>query len=285
MVASRRSSSNAVRRREVLALGGLTAFGLLAGCGSSESNPAPEPTEPATTASSPAGVPVVTRSLPTTNLPSGQAEWALAVPTTGSAAGLVIVLHGAGHTGPRAFSELALATHVDATGLALAAPSGGNTWWHPTDSDGDGLALVIDDLIPAALAATGLPDTTRVGLLGYSMGGYGALLVGAELGPQRVRAIVAQAPALFTDPRQAGHAFDSADAFNQWSITGTRIDTLRQIPVWIDCGEEDSFIEVSRQLAQALPQAKATFRPGAHDTAVWRPLVGDELAWIADQPA
>lgn len=278
--------SNAARRRDVLALGALTAFGLLAGCAGDSADPAdPEPTGSPSSAPTASGAPVVVRTLPTTHLPSGQTDWALALPTTGPPTGLVVVLHGAGHTGPRAFDELGLAAHVDATGLALAAPSGENTWWHPRGRDGDGLALVVDDLIPAALAAAALPDHTKVGLLGYSMGGYGALLVGSELGPQRVRAIVAQAPALFTDPRQAGHAFDSAEDFGQWAITGARIATLREIPVWIDCGEQDTFIEVSRQLAQSLPQAKATFRPGDHDTAVWRPLVGEELAWIAAQPA
>lgn len=224
-------------------------------------------------------------TLPTTHLPSGSADCLIALPKSLPAKGLVLVLHGAGHTAQSAFDELGLAPHAQESGLAIAAVSGDNTWWHPRPGVGDGLHLVTDDLLPAALATAELPPSTRVGLLGYSMGGYGALLVGATLGPKRVRGIVAQAPALFDDPRQAGHAFSSATDFEDWSINEARRAVLRTIPVWIDCGEQDYFIDVSRELAADLPRAHTTFRPGDHDTAVWKPLVGEELRWLLDQPA
>jgi dipeptidyl aminopeptidase/acylaminoacyl peptidase len=55
-------------------------------------------------------------------------------------------------------------------------------------------------------------DTSRVAFLGWSMGGYGALRLGAILGPTRAAAICAVSAALWTSYSdvEAG-AFDSAD--------------------------------------------------------------------------
>ena len=46
---------------------------------------------------------------------------------------------------------------------------------------GDSGAMVLDELLPM-LGSMGM-DTSRVGFMGWSMGGYGALRLGAELGP------------------------------------------------------------------------------------------------------
>ena len=55
--------------------------------------------------------------------------------------------------------------------------------------------MVLNELIPM-LATKGL-DISRVGFIGWSMGGYGALLLGARLGPQRTAGICAVSPALY----------------------------------------------------------------------------------------
>ncbi|EUA51733.1 putative cONSERVED EXPORTED PROTEIN [Mycobacterium xenopi 3993] len=49
--------------------------------------------------------------------------------------------------------------------------------------------MVLNELIPM-LSSQGL-DTSRVAFLGWSMGGYGALLLGSRLGPTRTAAICA----------------------------------------------------------------------------------------------
>ena len=41
--------------------------------------------------------------------------------------------------------------------------------------------MVLDELLPM-LGSMGL-DTSRVGFMGWSMGGYGAMRLGAKLGP------------------------------------------------------------------------------------------------------
>lgn len=80
--------------------------------------------------------------------------------------------------------------------FAVVGVDGGNTYWHRRSSGGDSGAMVLDELLPM-LTSMGM-DTSRVGFLGWSMGGYGALLLGARLGPARTAGICAISPALFT---------------------------------------------------------------------------------------
>jgi predicted esterase len=210
-------------------------------------------------------------------------HWRIELPTITPPKALVIMLHGAGHTADRAFAEMGLSPHVEELGIAIAAVDGGATWWHWRDGL-DGLAIVTQDLVPAALAASGLPATTRIGLTGYSMGGYGALLVASELGRSRVRGVIAHAPALFLNQRESPHAFDSQAQFDEFSVWD-RIDRLQDTPMWIDCGTEDPFIDNDRRFAAKVPQARTTFGPGDHDTKVWAPHLSDQLRWLLEQPA
>ena len=80
--------------------------------------------------------------------------------------------------------------------FAVVAVDGGGSYWHKRASGEDSGAMVLDELIPM-LGSQGL-DTSRVAFLGWSMGGYGALLLGARLGPARTAAICAVSPALWT---------------------------------------------------------------------------------------
>ena len=94
--------------------------------------------------------------------------------------------------------------------FAVVAVDGGESYWHKRASGEDSGAMVLDELIPM-LSSQDL-DTSRVAFLGWSMGGYGALLLGARLGPARTAAICAVSPALWTSfDETAPGAFDSAD--------------------------------------------------------------------------
>ena len=79
--------------------------------------------------------------------------------------------------------------------------------------------MVLEELLPM-LSSMGM-DTSRVGFLGWSMGGYGALLLGAQLGPARTAGICAISPALYTSfTGSAPGAFDSYDDWVQHSVYG-----------------------------------------------------------------
>src|SRR5581483_8352448 len=124
----------------------------------------------------------------------------------------VIALHGKGSSAATVMEggvEQGLAQAV-AAGLppfAVVAVDGGGSYWHKRTSGEDSGAMVLDELIPM-LGGQGL-DTSRVGFLGWSMGGYGALLLGGRLGPGRTAAICAVSPALWMSSGAAAPgAFD-----------------------------------------------------------------------------
>ena len=97
--------------------------------------------------------------------------------------------------------------------FAVVSVDGGDSYWHRRASGEDSGAMVLTELLPM-LAVKGL-DTSKVGFIGWSMGGYGALLLGARLGPARTAGICAVSPALYTSYDEAvqSGAFDSpADA-------------------------------------------------------------------------
>jgi pimeloyl-ACP methyl ester carboxylesterase len=88
-----------------------------------------------------------------------------------------------------------------------------------------------------------------VGVLGWSMGGAGALRL-AEAAPERLAAVVATSPAVAT----AGE-----------EVAGAARLACRRVRV--DCGQTDPFADATRALAAKLPEgaevnlAKAARRP------------------------
>jgi enterochelin esterase-like enzyme len=117
--------------------------------------------------------------------------------------------------------------------------------------------------------------------MGWSMGGYGALRLGAKLGPARTAAICAVSPALWTTFEAADSgAFDSADDWAQNTVFG--LPALGSIPTRVDCGTSDRFYSASRQFVaqQGRPPAGG-FWPGGHDAFFWTGLMPADLTWVA----
>ncbi|MBU8816025.1 alpha/beta hydrolase [Mycolicibacterium goodii] len=212
-------------------------------------------------------------------------NWAIARPP-GQTAPLrpVIALHGKGQDAQGVMAggvEQGLAEAV-AAGLppfAVVAVDGGGSYWHKRASGEDSGAMVLDELIPM-LGEQGL-DTSGVAFLGWSMGGYGALLLGSRLGPARTAAICAVSPALWTSPGAAAPgAFDSAEDYNANSVWGE--PALGSIPLRIDCGNSDPFYSATKQFIAQLPNPPAGgFSPGGHDGAFWSAQLPGELTWMA----
>ncbi|CAN5389303.1 alpha/beta hydrolase-fold protein [soil metagenome] len=212
-------------------------------------------------------------------------NWAIARPP-GQSAPLrpIIALHGKGSDAATVMAggvEQGLAEAVSAglPPLAVVAVDGGGSYWHQRASGEDSGATVLDELMPL-LAEQGL-DTSRVAFLGWSMGGYGALLLGARLGPARTAAICAVSPALWLSSGAAAPgAFDGADDYAENSVWG--LPALGSIPVRIDCGNSDPFYTATREFIGQLPTPPAGgFSPGGHDGSYWSSQLPAELAWIA----
>jgi len=199
---------------------------------------------------------------------------------------LVVALHGLGAdhatlTGPSFGLDRYLAASV-AGGVppfAIATVDGGTSYWHPRPDGEDASAMVTDELLPV-LARRGV-ETARIGLLGWSMGGYGALRLAGLLGPDRVAAVAAASPAIWSDAGDASSSgFEDAEEYDEFSVLGHQ-DDLDEIAVRIDCGTGDAFYrDVQDYVAGFDAEVTSTFEPGAHDAAYWRRMLPDELAFL-----
>ena len=207
-------------------------------------------------------------------------NWAIARPP-GQTAALrpVIALHGKGSDAATVMAggvEQGLAQAV-AAGLppfAVVAVDGGGSYWHRRTSGEDSGAMVLDELLPL-LNGQGL-DVSRVGFLGWSMGGYGALLLGARLGAARTAAVCAVSPALWT----SSGACDGSDDYAANTVWG--LPALGSIPIRIDCGNSDPFQASTKQFIGQLPSPPAGgFSPGGHDADFWSAQLPAEISWLA----
>ena len=212
-------------------------------------------------------------------------DWAIARPP-GQTAALrpVIALHGKGSSAAAVMaggveSGLAQAVAAGLPPFAVVAVDGGGSYWHRRASGEDAGAMVLTELIPM-LAGQGL-DTSRVGFMGWSMGGYGALLLGARLGPARTAAICAVSPALWLSSGAAAPgAFDGPEDFAANNVFG--LPALGAIPLRIDCGDSDPFYPATKAFIAQLPSPPAGgFSPGGHDAGFWSTQLPGELAWMA----
>ena len=293
-----------VSRRAILRLGvgaaagaaGAYALGTLVESGSSVAGPSvsmtgagaplaplapPPPLEPAR----PAATTFVNGSFVSAARGGIETNWAIARPP-GQTKTLrpVIALHGKGGDAASVMAggvEQGLAQAVGA-GLppfAVVSVDGGGGYWHKRASGEDSGAMVLGELIPM-LDSQGL-DTSRVAFLGWSMGGYAALLLGARLGPARTAAICAVSPALWMSYGAAAPgAFDSADDWSANTVFG--LPALASIPIRVDCGNSDPFYSATQQFIAQLPTPPAGgFSPGGHDAAYWSQQLPGDLTWIA----
>lgn len=139
--------------------------------------------------------------------------------------------------------------------------------------------MVADELIPL-LAQEGL-GTARIGLFGWSMGGYGALLLAGNHAIPGLRAVSTLSAALWTKATDSvPGAFDDAADFEAHDVFAHR-DRLDEFAVRMDCGSDDPFAAANRTFRTGLgrpPQGGQ--QPGAHTTGYWRRMAADHLAFM-----
>jgi pimeloyl-ACP methyl ester carboxylesterase len=214
-------------------------------------------------------------------LPSG-VPWALARPP-GEVTGAVLCLHGRGDDHRFAFDEVPVHDHVADEGehLAVAACDGGpESYWHPRADGSDAGTVVVDELVPAVRQALGVE---RFAVLGWSMGGYGALRLG-QLHPDLFPVVVGSSPALYTrwEDVMPG-AFDDAKQFARDDVFA-RAGELDGSKVRIDCGEQDPFLAADEAFAARLGDDVTTnFTRGYHDAAFWRSVAGAQVRFVASK--
>jgi enterochelin esterase-like enzyme len=208
---------------------------------------------------------------------------------------LVVALHGYGANHLTALADLTPASAVALRGsggrplppVALVTVDGGNGYWNPHPGD-DPMAMLVDELIPLCQRrGLGRPPH-RIGVLGISMGGYGALLLG-EKHPSLVSAVAAISPAIWTSYAQAraanAGAYASAAAFAANDAVA-HAHSLSGVPVRVAAGYGDPFYPGVQALAAALPLgAVVDFAKGCHDDSFFASQELASLEFLAQHLA
>lgn len=191
----------------------------------------------------------------------------------GSSVPLIVMLHGFGGNHSTAVSGMtpaqAVALKLDGQPLppmAMVTVDGGGGYWNPHPGD-DPLTMVVDELIPMCQRLGLGSGGRKIGTMGISMGGYGALML-AEKHPETFAAVAAISPAIWTsyDEAQSANAgaFASEATFREFDAV-THVGPLAGKPVRVASGNDDPFHPGVVALSQVLPRpGTVTISSGCH---------------------
>jgi enterochelin esterase-like enzyme len=188
------------------------------------------------------------------------------------------VLEGTMRLGDFAAAPIVAGT---ASPFALVSVDGGNTYWHRRASGEDAMAMLLEEFIPFAESRFGGARTAgRKAVMGWSMGGYGALHA-AELRPDEFTGVSAASPALWRSYADGvGDAFDSAADYAGNDVYAGA-DRLAGLDVRIDCGKQDPFYAADKAFVEALPsKPMGEFSAGGHNDGFWRKVAPAEIDFV-----
>lgn len=211
--------------------------------------------------------------------------WTISRPASGHRPrAIVYCLHAKGGGHRMAFDSIRVPQAAASIGfdVVVAAVDGGpDSYWHKRSNGTDALAMLLHEFVPLVRDRVGeLPQA----LMGWSMGGYGALLA-AERARRQFVAVSPASPALWLTPgATAPGAFDSpADFYANDVFTG--IGNLAKMTVAVWCGTGDPFYLATRHLVSLMRfPHQAHFGPGSHDPGYWRKVAVPQLRAIASAP-
>jgi enterochelin esterase-like enzyme len=283
-------------RRRALAAGAVAVVGAAIGYGVHELTESPPPAPPQTVAPPRRPKPhstwhgLVSGSFHSTKRGT-EVGYTVSFPphwSPGAAMPLCLVLHGYTATHLKPFDELylqdpqrALASSEPPLPLVLAAADGGNGYWHPRADGDDPQGMLMEEFVP--LVGRYGVNTEHVVAFGWSMGGYGALLL-AETYRDGIQRVAVESPAIwpsFAASQGANPtAFDSPADWSAHDVIG-HLPRMGSTPVRVACGLSDPFLPASRQLATLLPPGSVDLAPGGHDATFWRAHASSLLAFLA----
>jgi enterochelin esterase-like enzyme len=195
--------------------------------------------------------------------------------------GIVYCLHGRSSDHTFTFDGIHLDDVAAALNLPLAIASvdgGDHSYWHARTDGTDAMGMLQQEFVPMIQRKVG---ARKLALLGWSMGGYGALLA-AQRAPHRFTAVTAASPALWRTPQTAPGAFDGADDYARNDVFAG-VSKLATMQVRIDCGTKDPFYPADKHFVSLLTGAHSgSFTNGYHDSAYWRSVAPQQLQTIAE---
>ena len=123
--------------------------------------------------------------------------------------------------------------------------------------------------------------TERIGLSGWSMGGYGALLLAERLGRTGCAAVAVDSPALWLRAGDtAPGAVDGAADYHRNDVFAGR-PRLAGMPVRVAIGTSDPFYVATKAFVAGLQPRPATdFSIGGHTLAFWRHSAPAQLRFL-----
>ncbi len=226
------------------------------------------------------GVPVHSDTFVSPHMNGGTIGWSIAMPARAPKA-VVVCLHGAFEDHRFAFSDMHLQDVVaeERAPLVVASVDGGSrSYWHRRTSGLDPQSMLFDEFLPKVDDAVGrvLPKV----LLGWSMGGYGAVLI-AEEHPTEFIGFCAASPGLWATYGEAKPAAFDGKADYEAHDVFRKLGAVRHLPARVDCGIWDPFITEARRLAHDLGDPAGSFGPGYHDDPYWRSIAPAQIRSIA----
>lgn len=208
---------------------------------------------------------------------------------------LVIALHGFGGNHANALSGItpSQAAAINVSGaalppLAVVTVDGGGGYWNPHPGDNP-QAMLTDELIPLCQRKGLGAGARRIGVMGISMGGYGAILL-AEKYPGLIGAVAAISPAIWTSyaPARSANAGAYASAADFAADNAvTHAAALATVPVRVASGYSDPFYPGVQTLVRALPRnpggapAEVYFGNGCHTGPFFNAQEPPSLAFLA----
>jgi S-formylglutathione hydrolase FrmB len=207
----------------------------------------------------------------------------------GSVLPLVVMLHGFGGNHTNALAGMspaqAVAVQVDGHGLApmaMVTVDGGGGYWNPHPGDNP-MGMVINELLPLCQKlGLGRPPH-KVGTMGISMGGYGAIIL-AEKYPDLFSGVAAISPAIWTSYNEAhsanAGAYASPRTFRSYDAV-THANALAGKPVRVASGDQDPLHPGIEALIQALPGAVVVVSHGCHTAPFFLSQEPPSLAFLA----
>jgi pimeloyl-ACP methyl ester carboxylesterase len=203
-------------------------------------------------------------------------KWRISIPRRPPVA-TVFCLHGRGGNQDAPFERLPDVAEENDAPLAFAGVDGGDhLYWHRRRDGNNPMAMLIEELIPLVQQRT---RTVQRAVIGWSMGGYGALLA-AQSHPAMFRAVAALSPAVWEHPGDAAPgAFDGPADFREHDVFAGQ-STLADTPVFIACGSGDPFLAISKRFVSGLPHAQSSFGHGYHDPAYWRSVAPTAVRFL-----
>ena len=188
---------------------------------------------------------------------------------------LLLEFHGRGGSPESTVSGemLAALKSEGATAPVVVGVNGGDHGYYHDRRGEPWATYVLTEIIPDAVRRFHA-DPKRVGVDGFSMGGFGALNLG-RVAPQRFCAVAGHSAAVWrTGGETSLGSFDDAEDFARNDVFGSAqhgTDPYHGDPLWLDVGNGDPFHNADVALAAALRRdgTRITFHtwPGGHNSS------------------